>query len=372
MGKGIKATCELPLVACCSLPPLERALAMLIACTSLPGCVTLVLRGMPMVWRGRHRLIFCWLLFMQAISPGRKTLAEMARWTPATTTAWRCGRVLKATDWHVPLLVSWLAQALVAPLPAPAHGILYVFGEGSHADTRGTKNPVAQQGRISPHPPWLFGLRCVLLMAAGDSYRLPVGFRLILPKCHAGYRSENALLREMVGAFVPPRWAKLGIGGGEAASGSQATMRRVQDRDKADGARRWGFVFAIVRPWKTVEEKTRKNLVPHVPHQYDQGTRVPRAHGRKGRRTFWTDHTRRCLRHVGDVTVVLSKKGRHLGSHKTKLLGTTLAELTPSQVVGISQKRWAVARMNWESKSGLGLGDRQGREDAYGREDYRD
>jgi len=37
----------------------------------------MVLRGMPTVWRGRHRLIFCWLIFMQAVHPGRKTLEEM-------------------------------------------------------------------------------------------------------------------------------------------------------------------------------------------------------------------------------------------------------------------------------------------------------
>ncbi len=53
---------------------------MLIAFTYLPGFVTMVFRGMPTVWRGRHRLIFCWLIFMQAVSPGRKTLEEMARW----------------------------------------------------------------------------------------------------------------------------------------------------------------------------------------------------------------------------------------------------------------------------------------------------
>jgi hypothetical protein len=122
---------------------MERALRMLMAFTYLPGFVTLVFRGMPTVWRGRHRLIFCWLIFMQAVHPGRKTLEEMARWTPATITAWRFGRLLKAAYWNVPLLVSWLAQDLVATLPAPANGILYLFGDGSHADTRGTKNPVA-------------------------------------------------------------------------------------------------------------------------------------------------------------------------------------------------------------------------------------
>ena len=332
---------------------------MLIAFTYLPGFVTMVFRGMPTVWRGRHRLIFCWLIFMQAASPGRKTLAEMARWTPATITAWRFGRLLKATYWNVHLLVSWLAQDLLTTLPAPANGILYLFGDGSHADKRGTKNPVAQKWRTSKHHPWFFGLRFVLLLAAWDDYRLPVGCRLILPQRHAGYRSENALFREMVGAFVPPSWAKLVIVGGDAAYGSKANIRMVQDRDKADAARRWAFVFAIARTWKTVEEKSLKNLVTHVPHKYYQCTRVPRASGRKGRKTFWTYSTRLCLRHVGEVTVVLSKKGRNMSPRHTKILVTNLTELTPSQVVCIYQKRWSVELLHWELKSGLGLGEHQ-------------
>src|SRR6266851_9987709 len=313
---------------------MERALRMIMAFTYLPGFVTMVWRGMPTVWRGRHRLIFCWLIFMQAVHPGRKTLEEMARWTPATITAWRFGRVLKAAYWNVHLLVSWLAQDLMATLPAPANGVLYLCGDGSHADKRGTKNPVVQKGRISKHHPWFFGLRFVLLMAAWDGFR------------------------EMVGEFVPPSWAKLVIVGGDAAYGSKANMDMVKDRDKADTARRWGFVFAIARTWKTVEEKSLKNLVTHVPHKYYQCTRVPRE-GRKGRRTFWTFHTRLCLRHIGEVTVVLSKRGRNLGPKQTKILVTNLAELTSSQVVCIYQKRWAIELLNWELKSGLGLGEHQ-------------
>jgi hypothetical protein len=251
------------------------ALRMMLAFTYLPGFVPLVFRGMPTVWRGRHRLIFCWLVFMQAVHPGPHTLEEMARWTPATITAWRFGRLLKAVYWNVHLLVSWLAQELVATLPAPANGTLYLFGDGSHADKRGTKNPVAQQGRISQHHPWFFGLRFVVLMAAWDGYRIPVGVRLILPKRHAGYRSENALFREMVGELVPPRWATLVIVGGDTAYGSKANMAMVQERDKADRARRWGFVFAIARAWKTAEEKTIKHLVTHVPHTYYQRISAP-------------------------------------------------------------------------------------------------
>ena len=332
---------------------------MMIAFTYLPGFVTLVLRGMPNVWRGRHRLLLCWLIFMHAVSPGRKTLEEMARWTPVSITAWRFGRLLKAAYWNVHLIVHWLAQDLLVTLPPPTNGILYLFGDGSHADKRGTKNPVAQKGRISQQHPWFFGLRFVLLMAAWDGYRVPVSFRLILPKRHAHYRSENALFREMVDEFVPLSWAKLVIVGGDAAYGSKANRRMVQDRDKADTARRWGFGFAIPRTWKTVEEKTLKNLVTHLPRQYSQRTQVPREIARKGRRTFWTYHPRVCLRHVGDVTLVLSKKGRNIGPHNTKLLVTNLAELTPRQVVSIYQKRWAIELVHWELKSGMGLGHHQ-------------
>jgi Transposase DDE domain len=336
---------------------------MLIAFTYLPGLVTMVFRGMPTVWRGRHRLIFCWLIFMQAVHPGRKTLEEMARWTPATITAWRFGRLLKATYWNVHLLVAWFAQDLLATLPPPTNGVLYLFGDGSHADKRGAKNPVAPKGRTSKHHPWFFGLRFVVLMAAWDGYRIPVGVRLILPKRHAHYRSENVLFREMVGEFVPPSWAKLVIVGGDAAYGSQANMAMVKDRDKADPARRWSFVFAIARTWKTAEEKTIKNLVTHVPHQYYQRTRVPRESAGRGRRTFWTYHTQLGLRHVGDGTVVLSKRGRNNGPKQPKILGTNLAMLTPSQIVGIYQKRWAVEVLHWELKSGLGLGEHQVRGD---------
>jgi hypothetical protein len=188
---------------------------------------------------------------------------------------------------------------------------------------------------------------------------VPVSFRLIVPKRHAAYRSENALLRAMVEAFVPPRWATLVIVGGEAAYGSQANMRMVQDRDKADTARRWGFVLAIARTWKTAEDKTIKNLVTHVPQTYDQRTRVPREQARHSRKTFWTFHTRLCRRHSGEVTVVLSKRGRNLGPQPTKILVTNLAAVTSRQVVCLYQKRWAIEILNWELKSGLGLGEHQ-------------
>src|SRR5207245_9354503 len=116
---------------------------------------------------------------------------------PARLNAWRFGRLLKAAYWNVHLIVHLLAQDLLVTLPPPANGILYLFGDGSHADKRGAKNPVVQKGRISQQHPWFFGLRFVLLMAAWDGYRVPVGFRLILPKRHPAYPTETARLRQL-------------------------------------------------------------------------------------------------------------------------------------------------------------------------------
>jgi hypothetical protein len=334
-------------------------LLMMIAFTYLPAFVTVYFQGMPGVWKSHHRLMLCWLIFMQALYPGRKTLQEMSRWTPGSVTAWRFSRLLKATYWNVHLLMSWMAQDLIATLPPPTNRILYLIGDGSQADKRGAKNPVAQKGRKSKYHPWFFGLRFVLLIAAWDGYCIPVGFRIILPKRHQGYQNENALFREMVGEFIPPSWATLVIVSGDSAYGSKANMKMVKDRDQADDERLWGFVFAIARTWKTVDEKMLKNLVTHLPRKWYERTWIPNEIEGKGRKTFWIYGKRLCLCHVGDVTVVLSKKGRNLGPKNTKIWVTNLPELTPREVVSIYQKRWAIEIVNWELKSGLGLGQHQ-------------
>ena len=85
----------------------------MIAVTYLPLFVTLLFRGMPGMWKGRHRLLLGWLIVMQALFPGRKTLEELARWTPGSLTVWRFRRLLKAAYWAVHVLGAWWgAEAL--------------------------------------------------------------------------------------------------------------------------------------------------------------------------------------------------------------------------------------------------------------------
>jgi hypothetical protein len=331
----------------------------MVTITYVPLFVTVLFRGMPGIWKSRHRLMLCWLVVMQALFRGRKTLEELARWTPAHVTVWRLRRLLKAAYWDVHLLVAWWVEEALHTLPPPKDGTLHLVGDGSVKPKRGTKNPLAQKGRKSEHQPWFFGVRFALLIAPWDVYRLPVAFRLIRVKTHPAYRTENALFREMVQRFVPPPWATRVIVEGDAAYGSQDNMKMVMQRNVADPARRWGFVFAIARTWKTVEEKAIKDLVTHLPRTYYQRVRVPRLPGTPGCKTFWVYSTRLCLRHIGDVTVVLSKRGRNLGPKQTKILVTNLDEGIPRQVVGAYQRRWPVEPINRALKTDLGLGAHQ-------------
>jgi hypothetical protein len=327
--------------------------------TYLPAFITAVFQGMPGVWKSQHRLLLCWLIVLQAVYPGRKTLEEMHRWSPPIITPWRFRRLLTATYWSIHLLIEWLADDVIQTLPAPADGILYLIGDGSHKDKRGAKNPVAQKGRISQHHPWFFGVRFVLLMAAWDVYRIPVAFRIILPKAHPGYCTENALFRDMLSAFKPPAWATQVIVEGDAAYSSKANIELVQHRDSTEPLRAWHYVFALARTWKTVEEKTVKNLVQHLPRCHYQRTWIPSLSAWQHRKTYWVYAKRLCLRDIGDVTLVLSKKGRNVSPENTKLLVTNLPPVTARQVVWLYQNRWSVELINRDLKSALGLGEHQ-------------
>jgi DDE family transposase len=147
MGSQFDMSSALP-----SPPPFARADTMLIL-TYLPAFITAVFGGMPGVWKSPHRLLLCWLVVLQAVYPGRKTLEELHRWSPAAITAWRFRRLLRATYWSIHLLIAWLADDVIKTLPAPDDGILSVIGDGSHKDKRASQNPVAHQGRQSHHPP---------------------------------------------------------------------------------------------------------------------------------------------------------------------------------------------------------------------------
>jgi len=327
--------------------------------TCLPPAIRILFKGMPGVWRHRHRLVFCWLIVMQSVTSGARTLSGLSQSAPGFITEWRFRRLLSAGYWSLKVLLHWFAEEAIKSLPGPENKVVYVIVDGSKKDKRGQKNPAAQKGRMNEHHAWFFGIKFVVLMVAWDNYRIPVDFQMVLPKGHPEYKKENELFRHMLSHFQPPDWAKVVIVIGDAAFAAKDNMKLIQARDKADSQRRWGFVFAIARTWNMADGKSLRNLVKHTPHSCYRQTWIPRLPDHKGRKTFWIFEKLTSLKHLGDVTVVLTKKGRNVGPKNTKLLVTNLLELTGRQVIDIYQRRWAIEILFKELKSGLGLGEHQ-------------
>jgi hypothetical protein len=128
----------------------------MIAVTYLPPFITILFREMPGIWKHRHRLVRCWLIVLQALFPGRKTLEELAHWTPGSITVWRFRCVLKVAYWDIHLLEAWWVEEALHILPPPKDGTPYLVGDGSVKPKRGTHNPLAQKGWKSEHQPWFF------------------------------------------------------------------------------------------------------------------------------------------------------------------------------------------------------------------------
>ena len=324
----------------------------------IPFCVRYMFKGMPGVWKGRHLLMFYWIVFLQSTVPGKKTLKELSRWAPFHVPEWRFRRLLKASYWTIEIIISWFAMEVINSFPPPKDRIIYLVGDSSHKNKRGKNNPVVQKGRISNSKPWFFGIRFVLLMVAWDVYRIPFSFKIILPKDHKEYKKENVLFRQMVRNFTPPYWAKTVIVLGDAAYGSKDNIKMVKEKNKTDTQRNWFYVFAIARTWKTKENKSIKNFVTYLPQKFYKRTWITSLTGRK-RKVFWVFGKNICLRHAGDVTIVLTKKGRNAGPQKTKILVTNLPGVSARQVIAIYQRRWPVEIIFKELKSALGLGEHQ-------------
>src|SRR5262249_14457744 len=153
---------------------------------------------------------------------------------------------------------------------------------------------------------------------------------------------------------VPPAWAKRVMVAGGAAYGSQAHRQMVYKRDADAPARRWGFVFANARTWKTVEDKPIKDFLPPRPRQYHQPIRRPRRQGTTVCKPCWVGSARLGLPPISDVTVVLRKKGRNAGPKHTKILGTHRDEWLPRQVVWAHQRRWPGEHLKRALKTDLG------------------
>ncbi len=328
--------------------------------TRLPDSFCVLFQSMPGGLKWRHQLIFKWLIFMHMTLYGQWTLARMAREAAKHISEWKFQRLLRAKYWNVRIILWWTAEQVLATLPPPRDCVLYLVVDGSTKDKRGKHGPVNQKGKTSER--YFFGFKFVVLMAAWDGYRIPVDFALVLPKAHPDYQKENKLFRDMLDRFTQrvPAWAKTVIVIGDSAYASKENLKHINKLRKENYHNiKWGYVMALPKTWNLAHGKKLKDLAKHTPRVYFHRTDVPPLTTSRSRRTFYVFQKSTTLEHLGDVTVVLSRKRPNASPSKTKALVTNLTELSARQVVSIYKRRWPIEILFKELKSGLGLGQHQ-------------
>jgi Transposase DDE domain len=320
--------------------------------TCLPRRVSQCLRVLGPCFHHRHHLVFSWLLVLHLLYGERATLKGLARHGPAHLAYQQYRRLLCAGSWCTQTLLWWFAEQALQALPPPADGMLSLVGDSTLKGKRGQKPPLAHKTRLSQHHPYVFGFRIILLMAQWDVYRIPVDFALVRRTDDPGHQTENALFRHMLGEFRRPAWCLDVIVVADAAYASRANLATIQALD-------YWSVIALPRTWKFANGKALKDLVTYLPRWKDTQIRIPTVNGQR-RRAFWVYAKPVRLRHLGDVTVVLSKCRRNDGPKQTKILVTNLPErVTAREIVGVYLRRWWVELLVKELKGVVGLGQHQ-------------
>lgn len=319
--------------------------------TCLPKSVANWLQVLRPMFRHRHHLVFCWLLVCQAVYQEKATVTGLARLAPRHIAEWHLRRLLTAAYWNARILLWWFADQAIAALPPPEAGVCYLVVDSTLKGKTGQKHPFAKTGRLNEYAPYIFGMHIVVLMLQWGNYRIPVDFEMVRRKADPRYRPENRLFRWMLVRFRRPSWAEMVVVVADAAFASTANLQLIQRRG-------YFFVMALARTWRFEDGHTLKDLVTYLPkHRYRRCWVPLEEPGR--RRTYWTYTKRARLRHIGDVTITLSKKRRNDGPKQTKILVTNLPKVTARQVVDVYRRRWSVELLMKELKGATGLGQHQ-------------
>jgi hypothetical protein len=320
--------------------------------TCLPRRVSQGLRVLGPCFRHRHQLVFSWLLVLHLVYGERATIKALDRHGPPHLAYQHYRRLLCAAYWCTKTLLWWFADQALQAFPPPEDGLLSLVGDSTLKGKRGPKHPVAHNTRLSQYHPYVFGFRIVLLMAPWDVYRLPVDVALVRRPDDPDYQPEQALFRQMRQDFRRPAWCQALVVTADAAYASRANLALIHTLG-------YWYVMALPRTWKFANGKALKALVTHLPRWKSTQIRMPTVNTQH-RRTFWVDAKRARLRHLGDVTVVLSKCRHNQGPKQTNILVTHRPQtVTAREVVGVYWRRWWVELLCKELKGVVGLGPHQ-------------
>jgi hypothetical protein len=184
----------------------------------------------------------------------------------------------------------------------------------------------------------------VVLIARWDRLRGPVALGLIDPK-RRGH--QNLLLRQMLQDCVLPAWVRQVVVVADAGCAANETLRQITAQTNP-------YVFAMPRTRKCTNGQYLRDLVQHLPKSCNARRASHTPDGR--RRDSWGFTRCATLHKLGAVTIVRSKKRRHDGPKKVKIIVTNLTDAPAGTMLSISAWRWGVEVTIKALQSGLHLG----------------
>jgi hypothetical protein len=250
--------------------------------------------------------------------------------------------------WDAAFLVDARSEAVLATLPPPAIGGRHLSGASTLTARTGEQQPWARKTRTHEFAPYVFGQALGLLSARWGCSRVPVKAAVVDPQLKG---QQNLLFGQRLQDFLPPAWVRQVVVEADAAFAAKATLKSLTDRG-------WGYVFGLARTWKLADGTYLRDLARHTTygcyHRYV-------AHNPDGHRKCYRVYRRTaCVRHLGQVTLVLSQRRRNDGPQRIRLLVTNLAEATTTgTILSHYPRRWGVEVAFKGLKSGLHLGQMQ-------------
>jgi hypothetical protein len=298
--------------------------------------------------QGQHFRVFCWLLVTLLVSEGGAKLKALTRLMPDSLAYWTVLRMMRSGYWDAAFLVDAMSEAVLAALPPPGDGVVHLTGDSTVTERAGEKQPLARKTRTNEYAPYVFGQALVLMIAQGGRYRVPVRAAVVDPTI-TGH--QNLLFRQMLKDFVPPAWVKAVIVEADAAFAAKATLKLITEQG-------WGYVFGLARTWKLADGTHLRDVAQHTTHACYQRYMAHKPDGR--RKCYWVFRRTARVRHLGHVTILLSKRRQNDGPKRIKLIVTNLTAVTTTgTILSHYHRRWGVEVVFKELKSGLHLGQIQ-------------
>src|SRR3954454_23776856 len=297
--------------------------------------------------QGQHFGLLCWLLVSLLLCQGSATLKQLVRFMPPRLQYWSVLRLLRAGYWEAADLLAEMARAVLATLPPPADGTLYLIADTTIRGKTGKKQPLAHHTRLNQHEPFVFGHSLLLVLAHWGRLRIPVGAVVLDPQRKG---QQNIQLRHLLSGFQPPAWCRNVIVIADAGFASKENLCAIQRHG-------WRYMFCLPRTWKLADGTHLRDLARHLPK--GRYHRVASVTPDRRRRDYWVYLRRAELHLLGNVTVLLSKKRRNQGPQQVKLIVTNLDGASATTMLSAYARRWGVEVAFKELKSGLHLGQMQ-------------